>query len=107
MSQKGVKECSAGFQPAEGLLQTKNLPSSTCRQDAGATISSQLLSFCPAFCDRNSNSSLQSSTLGSRGKGVKGQRQMPELRTSPRRRKVRKETQRRSCRLEVDLLARD
>src|SRR5438034_7938530 len=44
MSQKGVKECSAGFQPAEGLLQTKSLPSSTCRQDAGATISSRLLS---------------------------------------------------------------
>jgi len=39
-----VKECSAGFQPAESLLQTKSLPSSTCRQDAGATISSRLLS---------------------------------------------------------------
>src|SRR5438034_516548 len=54
MSQKGVKECSAGFQPAEGLLQTKSLPSSTCRQDAGATISSRLLSPARRFAPETS-----------------------------------------------------
>src|SRR5213083_715957 len=55
MSQKGVKECSAGFQPAEGLLQTKSLPSSTCRQDAGATISSRLLSPARRFAPETSS----------------------------------------------------
>src|SRR6266516_1720080 len=54
MSQKGVKECSAGFQPAEGLLQTKSLPSSTCRQDAGATISLRLLSPARRFAPETS-----------------------------------------------------